>query len=76
MAWCAAVGCNNYKRHDKNLAFFGLPKDKNIAIKWRNKLENGDDVKAIFVYEEHFEESSFDSSVDLKNRLLPGTHLF
>lgn len=72
MAWCAAVGCDNYKRRDKDLAFFSLPKDKDIAIRWKNALKRGNDIKQIFVCEKHFEEKSFDPSVDLKNRLLEG----
>ena len=72
MAWCAAVGCDNYKRRDKHLAFFSLPKNPEIAVRWRNVLKRGKDIKAIFVCEKHFEENCFDPSVDLKNRLLEG----
>ena len=72
MAWCAAVGCENYKRRDSDIAFFGLPKDKEIAIKWKNNLKRGNDIKQIFVCERHFEESCFDPSVDMKNKLMAG----
>ena len=44
MAWCAAVACSNYKKKNKDLTFFVLPKTKAIADAWKascNLVETG-----------------------------------
>ena len=32
MVWCAAVGCSNYKKKNRDLTFFNFPRDKEIAV--------------------------------------------
>ena len=57
MVWCAAVGCSNYKKKNRDLTFLNFPRDKEIA----------DEV--IYLCEKHFEDDCFDKSVDLRNSL-------
>ena len=72
MAWCAAVGCINFKAKNRNLTFFNLPREKDLAAKWKAKIKRENLPKKVYLCEEHFEEQCFDRSVDLQNQLLPG----
>ena len=70
MAYCAAVGCSNYKKKNKDLTFFSIPKDKAIVGEWKAKIKRQDLPQLVFLCENHFEDSCFDESVELQNRLL------
>ena len=51
--------------------------DEKSAREWKAKIKREDLPKIARRCEKHFEESSFDPHVDLKNRLLPaGTSSF
>ena len=77
MAWCAAVACNNYKKKNKDLTFFVLPKTKAIAdASWKVKIKRENLPKVIYICEEHFEDSCFDKSVDFRNQLLTSKEIF
>ena len=71
MATCSACSCKNYKRKQKELTFFTLPKDKCKAREWLAKMKREDLPKVVHLCQQHFEETQFDESVDLYNRLLP-----
>ena len=66
MVWCAAVGCSNYKKKNRDLTFFNFPRDKEIADAWKAKIKRKDLPKVIYVWKEFW---SFDKSVDLRNSL-------
>ena len=72
MVWCVAVGCTNYKSKNKELTFFCLPKDKKLAEEWKAKVKRENLPKLVFLCEQHFADSCFDKSVDLRNQLLTG----
>ena len=70
MVWCAAVGCSNYKKKNRDITFFNIPRDKEIADAWKAKIKRKDLPKLIYLCEKHFEDDCFDKSVDLRNSLL------
>ena len=55
-----------------SLSFFSLPKDKKIANAWKARIGRTNLPSNIFFCERHFENSSFDASVDIRNRLMRG----
>lgn len=71
-AWCAAVGCTNYKGKNADISFFRLPPNKEIASQWLSKIKRVDAPKYIYICEKHFEESCFDPTIALKNSFRKG----
>ena len=67
--WCAAVDCTN-NISNSSVSFFKLPRDKETADIWKVKIKRKNLPKVIYLCEEHFEDSCFDKSVDMKNRLM------
>ena len=37
MVWCAAVGCSNYKKNNRDLTFFNFPQDKEIGLRSKDQ---------------------------------------
>ena len=69
MAACAVPTCkNNQKNCDKT--FFTLPKTKKVAEAWIERLNRKDAIpKVVVVCDEHFEDTCFDKSTELRRRL-------
>ena len=61
---CAAVGCHNNKKKNKDKTFFSLPKDPNLAKEWIAKIKRkeGNLPKNVCICSDHFEEDCFDLS--------------
>lgn len=79
---CAAYGCDNKKRKNKDKTFFSLPKDPLVKKAWIAAIGTKDLPIQIFVCSDHFDKSCYDPSWDrqvkefyndrpCKRRLLP-----
>ena len=68
--WCQAFKCDNRKAKFSTLAFFILPKDKNLADGWITKIKATTLPKYIYLCKEDFEEQCFVKSVYPRNKLL------
>ena len=62
MVWCAAVGCSNYKKKNRDLKKFNFPRDKEFADAWKAKIKRKDLPKVIYLCEKHFEDDCFDKN--------------
>ena len=70
VSWCVAYICRNTKNKNPNLTYFSLPRNRKIDKIWENRINRTDLPKIIALCKEHFEESWFNKSVDLKRRLM------
>ena len=67
---CTVDGCSINKRDYPNITIFNLPKEEEMKKLWLTYLHFDKVPRNIRVCENHFEDSCFNFSVDLKNRLM------
>ncbi|GAB6021328.1 hypothetical protein CHUAL_003938 [Chamberlinius hualienensis] len=70
MACCAVVGCSNNKKKNKDLKFYGFPKDEITSKQWVVACRRKDSIntKSARICSAHFDKSDFCES--LRHRLL------
>ena len=73
MPQCAAFGCTNHTDTRKDLSFHQLPSISRKALHqaWIKEIKRESIPKVCFICAEHFEESCFDSSHDMRMKLMP-----
>ena len=62
MPWCIAVDCNSNifkSNRDKNVSFYGLPKDENLKKRWLQNIKRENLPKDKKICHLHFEEHCF-----------------
>ena len=67
---CTVDGCSINKRDYPNITIFNLPKEEEMKKLWLTNLHFDKVPRNIRICENHFEDSCFNLSVDLKNRLM------
>lgn len=70
MAWCAAVLCESIKRKNPDKTFFKLPSEEKCRAAWLAAINRENAPKQVFLCSDHFKESCFDTSWDLRSKLL------
>ena len=84
MSWCAAYGCHNDGKKNKDKSFFTLPKEPKLRATWIKAINRTTLPSRVYLCSDHFTEECFDASwklqVDLfykdravKRKLLPGS---
>ena len=74
MPHCCAVNCSNQPSQNSNTSYHRLPKDEALAKVWKNKINRTQLPNQVYLCSEHFEESCFDKSWDIKQSLMsPGS---
>ena len=71
MPHCCAWNCTNQYSNNTDISYHKLPIDKKIAQVWIKNINRTELPKQVYLCSQHFEESCFDVSHDLKQRLLP-----
>ena len=75
MPQCAAFGCTNHTDTRKDLSLHQLPSISRKALRqaWIKEIKRESIPKVCFICAEHFEESCFDSSHDMRMIVMPGS---
>lgn len=62
MVYCAAFGCHNDSKKERNVSFHRFPKNENLRKRWIAKLsrENFEISKHTVLCSEHFEPTCFE----------------
>ena len=71
MPHCCAWNCSNQYSSNINISYHRLPSDKKVADAWKKNISRTELPNQVYVCSDHFEESCFDASHDLKQRLMP-----
>ena len=69
MSWCAAYGCHNDGKKNKDKSFFLLPKDVTLRTAWIKAINRTELPSRVYVCSDHFAEDCFDRRWKLQNAL-------